>query len=138
MGFDDIQVFSTLRGALGFHSERARTLAVNVANADTPGFVPRDIAGGDVGRALESAVRPSSSMQLATTHPLHFQIDGAPAAHFRAEASPDSETTLDGNAVVLEEQMARVAANRMEFDAAITLYEKSLNILRMAARAPNA
>jgi flagellar basal-body rod protein FlgB len=48
----------------------------------------------------------------------------------------DSETTIDGNAVVLEDQMAKASETRMQFETAITLYQKGLDLLRMAARAP--
>jgi len=41
------------------------------------------------------------------------------------------------NAVVVEEQMAKVAETRMRFEAAIGLYQKSLNLLRMAAKSPS-
>ncbi len=48
----------------------------------------------------------------------------------------DSETTLDGNKVVLEDQMAKMTEARMDYEAAIGFYQKSLDMLRMAARAP--
>ena len=55
---------------------------------------------------------------------------------FTAELSPDSETTPDGNSVVVEEQMLKMAESRMAYDAAIGFYQKSLNMLRLAARKP--
>ena len=51
-------------------------------------------------------------------------------------AGRDSETTLNGNAVVLEEQMLKLADARMNYDAAIGFYQKSLGLLKLAARAP--
>jgi flagellar basal-body rod protein FlgB len=55
---------------------------------------------------------------------------------FKAQRKPDSETTLDGNSVVLEEEMIKMSDARMNFDAAVGFYQKSLNLLRMASRAP--
>ena len=49
---------------------------------------------------------------------------------------PDSETTLDGNSVVVEEQMLKMAESRMAYDAAISLYQKSMQMLRLAAKKP--
>lgn len=135
MDLHSISVFARLRGAMGYHTERSNTLAVNIANSDTPGFVPRDIAGGDVSRAL--AAGAPAGVRLATTHAAHLSHSGGGRpTRFDVSASPDSETTLDGNAVVLEEQMARAAETRMNYEAAISLYQKSLSFLRMAARAP--
>ena len=136
MGLDSLPVFASLRSALSFHSQRAQTLAVNVANAETPGFTPRDIAGGDVGRALASRNTPNNAVTLARTSALHLAPRTAAAASFAVAESPDSETTLDGNSVVLEEQMARVAETRMAYEASISLYQKTLGLLRMAVRAP--
>ncbi len=48
----------------------------------------------------------------------------------------DSETTLNGNSVVLEEEMMKMSEARMDYDAAIGFYQKSMTLLRMAARAP--
>ncbi len=59
-------------------------------------------------------------------------------ARFISEKTPDSETTLDGNSVVVEEQMLKMAESRMAYDAAIGLYTKSMQMLRMAAKKPGA
>ena len=58
------------------------------------------------------------------------------AGAWKAQDAPDSETTLDGNQVVLEEQMLKMTEARMNYDAAISFYQKSMNLLRMAARPP--
>ena len=50
----------------------------------------------------------------------------------------DTETTLDGNSVVLEEEMMKMTDARMNYDAAISFYQKSLGLLRMATRRPGA
>ena len=62
--------------------------------------------------------------------------NGAPVARFTSQASPDSETTLDGNAVVVEEQMLKMAESRMAYDAAIGLYTKSMAMIGLAAKVP--
>ncbi len=45
---------------------------------------------------------------------------------------PDSETSSNGNSVVLEEQMMKVSENQMDYQTATTLYSKGLGLLRMA------
>ena len=49
---------------------------------------------------------------------------------------PDAVTTLDGNQVSLEDQMMRMADSRMNYEAAIGFYQKSVSLIRMAARGP--
>jgi flagellar basal-body rod protein FlgB len=51
-------------------------------------------------------------------------------------SAPDSETTLDGNQVVLEEQMLKMSESRSDYDAAIGFYQKSLGLLHLAIRKP--
>jgi flagellar basal-body rod protein FlgB len=43
---------------------------------------------------------------------------------------------MNGNSVVLEEQVSELAATRARYDAAIGLYQKSLGLIRMAIKAP--
>ena len=47
-----------------------------------------------------------------------------------------AETTLDGNSVVLEEEMMKMSDTRMNYDAAVSFYQKSLDLLRTAAKKP--
>lgn len=122
---------------MGFHSARSRVLSSNIANVDTPRFVPKDIHGGNVAKALSSSTS-GSSMNLKLTDARHLPASagGDRAGAFRATSAPDSETTLDGNAVVLEEQMAKIGEARMAHEAAVGLYQKSISLLRMAIRPP--
>jgi len=141
---DDISVLNVLKQALGYHSDRQRVIAQNVANANTPGFVPRDVDRSEFERAVEAAqggqprTRTSvSAVSMSATQPGH--IAGTPVAssrEFRTESAPDSETTINGNAVVLEEQMVKANENRMRFETALGLYNKSLSLVRMAVRPP--
>lgn len=133
MGVDGIPLFSMLRGRLSWLDARQRVVAENVANADTPGYGARDLAQPtDFARALDGA----RGVGLMRTSGMHLQSPTAPTTPFTAQVSPDSETTPDGNSVVVEEQMLRMAESRMAYDAAIGFYQKSLNMLRLAARAP--
>ena len=44
--------------------------------------------------------------------------------------------TLDGNSVVLEEEMMKLTQARMDYDAAVGLYQQSLNMLKTAIKKP--
>jgi flagellar basal-body rod protein FlgB len=74
----------------------------------------------------------------AVTQPGHMQapnarrnLSGAKPIH-----TADSETTLDGNGVVLEEEMMKMTDARMNYDAAITFYQRSMGMIRTAIRPP--
>jgi|SRR5690606_38521222 flagellar basal-body rod protein FlgB len=134
MAVNDIPLFAMLRGRMSWLTERQRVVAENVANADTPGYAARDLrAPEDFAAAMRSQ---TAGVGLARTRAGHIPMNTAPAPRFESTRSPDSETTLDGNSVVVEEQMLKMAESRMAYDAAIGFYQKSLSMIRMAARPP--
>lgn len=128
-----IPLFSMLRSRLGYLSERQRVVAQNVANADTPGYAPKDLKPF----AFHLQNQGVAMIRPAQTSAAHLSAGrGTASSSFKAVEAADSETTLDGNAVVLEDQMLKMTESRMEYDAAIGFYQKSLALLRIAARRP--
>ena len=136
----DAPVLTLLRESLGFHSQRQSVLADNIANANTPNFVPRDIEEAQFHRALQNELRGSvsaaTSVAMAANRPGHITPAGGDSGGrtYRAVSAPDSETTVNGNAGSLEEQMVRAQDNRIRYETALGLYEKSLGLIRMASR----
>jgi flagellar basal-body rod protein FlgB len=139
MTLDDIPLFSALKGRLGYLSERERVISQNVANSDTPGYRPNDlkpftikpVAGSGIGGPIALAATSGGQMigGVGNNQPTS-------AAGYTPQVTPDSETRLDGNQVVLEEQMMKLTDARMNYDAAIGFYQKSLSMLQLAIRAP--
>ncbi len=144
MSMNNIQVFQILRDTMAMLGARQKVLARNIANADTPGYTARDIDQKSFRRALESAMgqgaKGASGLSLKVTEPGHLRgpagASGAPGAQFKVIQAPDSETSMNGNSVVLEEQVSRVAETRMRYEAAAGLYEKSMGLLRLALSRP--
>jgi flagellar basal-body rod protein FlgB len=144
MDIAQIPLFAMLRGRLGYLAERQRVIAQNVANADTPGFLPKDLkpfsfsAQVNALRAPDGAA-PAAGDAMAETQPGHMSLAqgaGSARSKYKSVSARDSETRLDGNAVVLEEEMMKMSDARMDYDAAIGFYQKSLGLLRLAARPP--
>ncbi|HYD89094.1 MAG TPA: flagellar basal body rod protein FlgB [Vitreimonas sp.] len=126
--------FGLLRARLDQLSERQQLIAENIANASTPGYRPRDVDTAGFERMLASAAG-GRGLGMSRTNAMHMAPNGG-SGEVRVVTRDDSETTIDGNAVVLEEQMARAAETRMAFETGIALYQKGLELVRMAARAP--
>jgi flagellar basal-body rod protein FlgB len=143
MNLDAIPLFAMLKSRLTYVGERQKVLAENIANASTPGFAPHDLkpfafqaAMAGQGGATSGAGGGSAAAGLMQTQAGHMAMTrkvGKPAG---SKSQMDSEITLDGNGVVLEEQMIKMTDARMDYDAAIGFYQKSLSLLRMAAKAP--
>jgi flagellar basal-body rod protein FlgB len=129
MAISDIPLFGMLRTKMTWHQQRQRLLAENVANADTPNFRPRDLVQPEFGR---SAAAPGG-VTLQRTAAGHFGGSADGATSFRAKQG-GYEVRPSGNAVHLEDEMLKVASNQMDYQAATTLYSRSLGLLKTAIR----
>ena len=135
MDLGNIPLFAMLRGRLSYLSERQQIITANVANADTPGYAAHDLKPFSFQAQVQA--RTSGPSGLALTQPGHILPPHAhPSKTAQSVVNKDSETTLDGNSVVLEEEMLKMGQARMDYDAAIGFYQKSLNLIRLATRAP--
>ena len=137
MGFADIPLLSMLKSRLGYLSQRETLIAQNVANADTPGYAPKDLKPFTLPQG--TAAPALAAAQPASTNPAHLSgtaVGSGAQTSWKAVKGADSEATMDGNKVVLEDEMAKMTESRMDYEAAIGFYQKSLDMLRLAARPP--
>jgi flagellar basal-body rod protein FlgB len=133
MAFSDIPLFGMLRERMHWVQARQGVLSQNVANAHTPGYEAQDVREPDFRNHLKNST--SGQLQMASTRSGHLKGSAttmATRSDFDVTKSPDSETSTNGNSVVLEEQMMKVAENQMDYQTATTLYSKGLGMLRMA------
>ena len=128
MSIGDLSALSVLRTKMQWHQERQRLLAENVANADTPSFRPRDLTPVDFKET--PATQAGGPVQLATTQPGHIAAIGAGSPFGSRPGGFDIKPS--GNAVSLEDEMMKVAANQMDFQAATSLYSRSMGLFRTA------
>lgn len=130
MGIGDLQVFAALKQKMQWHQTRQGLLADNVANADTPGYGGRDLKAFDF---AEHVGRQSSAQVItAATQPGHYAVQAGKTDGFEPEKMNSFEITPEGNGVTLEDEMMKVAANQMDYQAATSLYTKSMRLLRTA------
>ena len=151
MNFNDLPLLSMLKDRLGYLNDRQTLIAQNVANSDTPGYTPKDLTAFEAHLPSGGAGGPLAlaPVAAAVTDPAHIAaptfgtgMSGSSASGsgvsgpWKPLTSPDSETRLDGNQVVLEEQMMKMNDARMNYNAAINFYQQSMNMLQTAIRIP--
>ena len=147
MDLNSIPLFKALQNKLGYLSEREKVIAQNVANASTPGFTPTDLKpfsqqpGMNGKGSAMTLAQPTNASGVSASGAVTIPIGGGNGAKdstkgFVSQATPDSETTLNGNQVVLEEQMLKMNESRSDYDAAIGFYQKSLSLLQLAIKKP--
>jgi len=128
MAITDLALFSMLRTRMHWGQERQRVLAENVANADTPSYRPRDLTPPKFDRTQPVL----SQLQLARTEPSHIAPIADTASRFGTTRVGGYDVRPTGNAVNLEDEMIKVAANQMDFQQVATLYTRSLSLIKAA------
>ncbi|RME29492.1 MAG: flagellar basal body rod protein FlgB [Deltaproteobacteria bacterium] len=114
-----------LHKAAEIRQERHQIIAGNIANADTPGYVPVDL---DFSREL---ARRIGVQTLVRTDERHLPVE-APDGPPEVFADPVTMPGLDGNYVSLERQMAKLGSNHLAYEATVAALKKKLAILRYA------
>ncbi len=128
MPISGLPILDMLRTKMQWHQERQRLLAENIANADTPHFRPSDLTPPDFDRA-----RPAvHAVALQRTNAAHVGAAMGGGTGTFDSKRVGSETRPSGNAVSLEDEMLKVAQNQMDYQAAASLYSKSLGLVKTA------
>jgi flagellar basal-body rod protein FlgB len=105
--------------ALSLRSERQRLIASNIANADTPGYVAREMNFSQALREATGAGQPA--VALAASRPGHIGLNGVrggASASTLLYASP-SQTNLDRNTVDMDRERASFADNTVKYEATL-------------------
>ena len=112
-----IQSLDFQANALSLRAERQRLIASNIANADTPGYIARDM---DFAHALREATTglPAAS-QLATPNAGHMQISAGARSEAGLRYALASQTNLDGNSVDMDRERATFAENSVKYEATL-------------------
>ncbi len=112
--------------ALELRSQRAEVIAANLANADTPNYLARDV---DFHAAL---ARAQGGGAMTATDPRHLQAPGSGAGElkFRVPTQP----AVDGNTVDTQHESAAFAENALHYQGSLRLLNGRIRSLISAIR----
>lgn len=130
MAFANLTLFTALTEKMKWHQTRQSLLAENVANAETPGYRGRDLKVF----GFEEHMRNLSiaRIQTSVTDPSHIAAAGENGDGFGPRRMNSFEITPEGNGVTLEDEMMKVTANQMDYQAVTSIYTRSLRLIRTA------
>ncbi len=103
---------------------RQSVLAQNVANADTPGYRPRDLT------PFQRELAGQTRLALARTQPGHGA--GSPAAAGARTDRLAAEVAPDGNAVSLDREALRIAETDTAHQLATSVHRSFMGMFRTA------
>jgi flagellar basal-body rod protein FlgB len=130
MDYSQIKLMQMMEVKMGYLAEKQDVLSQNVVNVDTPGYKPKQLKELDFERmALAEARR----LKMKTTS-AGKSLEGVKQSQdFRTQTQRKTyETTPVENAVSLEEQMAKVAQNQLEYTTVTNLYSKTSSMFKVA------
>lgn len=130
MDLSNLPIFSLMGRRMSWLAQRQTILAHNVSNADTPDFKPLDLTKQSFRNMLDGSSSPNVTMRH--TSAAHIQPTRQPDAFRKDKSSDTYETTMTGNAVVLEEQLMKVSETQGAYNLATNLYRKHVKMLKMA------
>ncbi len=118
--------------ALLLRSERQRLIASNIANAETPGYISRDI---DFASALKQAVGEQAvAGTLATTHGAHIPVGLSGSEQPLLLFASSSQTNLDNNTVDMDRERASFADNAVKYEASLRFVNGQVSTLMSAIK----
>lgn len=129
MDLPDVPLLAMLRQKMNWLHQRQDVLSENVANADTPNYVARDLKPLDFEQALSSTTNGTA---LVTTNVRHIALTPIRMGKFEDHETPDQESSPNGNSVALEAEMVKVSDTQSQFQAAANLYAKTMSMMRTA------
>jgi flagellar basal-body rod protein FlgB len=103
----DLAVFSIGHARSRWLATRAAVTATNVANADTPGYKPKDVA------PFESALRTAAT-EMGRTRSSHIGSHEGSRGGFGVVLRATTEGKHSGNRVSLETEMATLGETRSQ------------------------
>ena len=121
--FDRIDTLRMASALTSHAAERQKLIARNVANADTPGFRSRDLAG------FSDSYRAQDATGMRAARPGHLTGFGWGGSAQRV-MDDGGEPAPNGNTVSLEEEMVRIAGARRQFDLSLAVTRSSLSLIR--------
>ena len=103
--------------ALSLRSERQRLIASNIANADTPGYVAREMNFAQALKEATGAGQPAA--RLAASQPGHIAAGASGGSFSTLSYAAPSQTNLDRNTVDMDRERASFADNTVKYEATL-------------------
>lgn len=131
MDFKNLSVFNAASQNMQYLSAKQKVIAENIANVNTPGYLARAIEEPSFASEI------SSSVTLKTTNPKHIGLNDNRSYRVYTP-NPSAALTIDGNGVILEEQMNQASKASSEYKKTITIFNKYKSLLQTANTKINA
>lgn len=130
MDLKKLPLFDLMARRMSWLAQRQEVLAQNIANANTPDYTPQDLKPMSFGEEMKrlAPIDPerTSELHMAGT------VVRKPTPFRSVDQRKRYEVAPDGNSVVVEEQMVKVAETQMDYQLVTNLYRKHVDMIKTA------
>ena len=122
-----------LHKTLDLRQQRHTVLASNIANAETPGFIAKDVRFEEALRAAATPPQPPPSLPLMRTHPEHLPLIHPTSignVQGTLVVTPSDDIGHDLNTVSIDREMAKLATNTLHYDASAEILSRAFDQLK--------
>lgn len=132
MTIENISLFQALSANMRYQNQRQKVISQNVANADTPGYVSKDLGKVSFSKMLSNLDNKGNApdVTMATTRSGHIDPMGVPPNVKEGKNKSPYEVNPSGNGVDLEEQMIKSNEVQMNYNLMLNLYRSNLDMIR--------
>jgi flagellar basal-body rod protein FlgB len=142
MDLEKITLFGSMGQRMKWLNERQKVLAQNIANANTPGYIPKDLKNISFTAHLDTHSNTAygggssaAGLKMTTAQAGHLGGSGGGSVSSLVVQEIESKitsTTPDGNAVNLEDELIKMADTQMDYTMAVNLYKKHVGMMKIA------
>lgn len=144
MDIRNLSLFKMADEKMDWLTERQKLVAINVANADTPGVKGKDLKALDFSSELKQTIATKpyvtnpkhmspSKTEASITNPMHKLGVNRLAGDFKSnEVRKPYETTINKNSIDIEEEMNKSRKITEQYQMTTTLYKKYNSLLKTA------
>ena len=136
MDLNNLTVFNMAKQNMNYLSLKEKVIAGNIANASTPNYLAKDVTKPSF---IDNIKVNKPLLELNKTNSKHFGELKSVANNNRLKnvavvytPKPGDSLTIDGNGVILEDQMNEASKASSEYKRMITIYNSYKKMLSTA------
>ncbi len=133
MTIQDIGLMQAIGAKMDYLNQRQSLIAQNVANADTPGYRPRDLVDVNFADMLKEQTQTNvKSVSVQATNASHISSSQETGSVNSRKSREPYEVAPAGNSVVIEEQLVNAGQNAMDYNLMVNILQKQVGLFKIA------
>lgn len=126
MAMGNIPVLRAAQEQMNWLEQRQTVISQNMANVNTPDYKPRDLVPLSFDKVLGNMTVNVPAVDTSRT-----RVGPGSGQDFPSRQDPNIyDTTLDGNSVVIEDEMMKASETSLTYQQALATYRKYAGTMR--------